>query len=67
MPATRPLLLCLFSASLVLLAVSPTGSGDAIAQVPGVRCVTPVGACIVPAIPYGSICFCGNFQGTVVR
>jgi len=65
MPAFRPLVLCLVLASFAVSALCPTGSGGALAQVPGVRCVTPVGTCVVPAIPYGSICFCGNFQGVV--
>lgn len=64
MPAARPLVLCLLVALAAPLA-RPAIVADARAQVPGVRCVTPVGTCVVPAIPIGAICFCGNFQGVV--
>lgn len=37
----------------------------AAAQFAGATCVTRVGTCIVPAIPRGSVCFCGSVQGII--
>ena len=30
------------------------------------KCSTPSGICFVPAMPVGSICYCGSSQGTII-
>ncbi|MCC7273595.1 MAG: hypothetical protein IT561_13070 [Alphaproteobacteria bacterium] len=51
------LLLCAVALGAVLAPAS--------AQFAGATCVTRVGTCIVPAIPRGSVCFCGSVQGII--
>lgn len=37
-----------------------------LAQAYSPKCSTPTGICFVPAKLVGSICYCGNSQGTII-
>ncbi|MGE0716540.1 MAG: hypothetical protein AB7P02_13955 [Alphaproteobacteria bacterium] len=49
----------------LVLCMAPLAAPPASAQFAGAVCRTPIGTCIVPAIPRGSVCFCGSVQGII--